>query len=232
MSAQPTVLKVLNVLSVLLVFSAFIIVIFFTPMEKVMGLVQKVFYFHVSTAWIGMLGFIAAAIVAIIYLKTKDMKWDIIGLAAVEISLIFFLITLVLGSIWARPIWNTWWTWDPRLSSAAFLELFYGAYLLLRGGMDDPERRARFGAIYTLIGVVAVPLTFFSIRELRTIHPVVFGSGDTTTSMGMTTPMLYTMFFSIIAFSVVFVTLFWHRIRLGQLASHIEQRKLQAESSN
>ncbi len=232
MSAQPTVLKVLNVLSVVLVLSAFIIVVFFTPMEKVMGLVQKVFYFHVSTAWIGMLGFIAAAVVAIIYLKTKDMKWDIIGLAAVEISLVFFLITLVLGSIWARPIWNTWWTWDPRLSSAAFLELFYGAYLLLRSGMDDPERRARFGAIYTLVGVVAVPLTFFSIRTLRTIHPVVFGSGDTTTSMGMTTPMLLTMFFSIIAFSVVFVTLFWHRIRLGQLASAIEQRKLQAESSN
>src|SRR4051812_15109097 len=128
MSPQPTALKILNILSVVLVAAAFILVVFFTPTEKVMGLVQKVFYFHVSNAWIGMLGFIAAAVVAIIYLRTKDIKWDIVGLAAVEISLIFFLIAIVLGSIWARPIWNTWWTWEPRLTTSAFLELFYAAY--------------------------------------------------------------------------------------------------------
>lgn len=225
MSPQPTVLKILNILSLVLVVVAFVLVLF-TPMEKVMGLVQKVFYFHVSNAWIGMLGFIAAAVVAIIYLRTKDMKWDIIGLAAVEISLVFFLIALVLGSIWARPIWNTWWTWEPRLSTAAFLELFYAAYLLLRNGIDDPERRARFGAVYTLVGVVTVPITFFSIRMLRTIHPVVIGTGGSE-KMGMTGEMYFTMFFSIIAFSVVFVTFFWHRIRLGQLASKVEQLKLQ-----
>lgn len=226
MPPQPTALKILNILSALLVAIAFVLVLL-APTEKVMGLVQKVFYFHVSNAWIGMLGFIAAAIVAIIYLRTKDMKWDIIGLAAVEISLIFFLIAIVLGSIWARPIWNTWWTWEPRLSTAAFLELYYAAYLLLRGGVEDPERRARFGAVYTLIGAVTVPITFFSIRMLRTIHPVVIGTGGSE-KMGMTGEMYTTMFFSIIAFSVVFVTLFWHRIRLGQLASKVEQRKLQA----
>ena len=226
MSPQPVALKILNILSALLVLVAFVLVLF-TPMEKVMGLVQKVFYFHVSNAWIGMLGFIAAAVVAIIYLRTKDMKWDIIGLAAVEISLVFFLIAVVLGSIWARPIWNTWWTWEPRLSTAAFLELYYAAYLLLRSGVDDPERRARFGAVYTLVGVVTVPITFFSIRMLRTIHPVVIGTGGSE-KMGMTGEMYFTMFFSIIAFSIVFVTFFWHRIRLGQLASKVEQRKLQA----
>ena len=226
MPPQPTALKILNVLSAILVFAAFVFVLL-APIEKVMGLVQKVFYFHVSNAWIGMLGFIAAAIVAIIYLRTKDMKWDIIGLAAVEISLVFFLIAIVLGSIWARPIWNTWWTWEPRLSTAAFLELYYAAYLLLRGGVDDPERRARFGAVYTLVGAVTVPITFFSIRMLRTIHPVVIGTGGSE-KMGMTGEMYFTMFFSIIAFSVVFVTLFWHRIRLGQLASKVEQLKLQA----
>ena len=226
MSPQPTALKILNVVSALLVIVAFVLVLL-APTEKVMGLVQKVFYFHVSNAWIGMLGFIAAAVVAIIYLKTKDMKWDIVGLAAVEISLVFFLIAVVLGSIWARPIWNTWWTWEPRLSTAAFLELYYAAYLLLRGGIDDPERRARFGAVYTLVGVVTVPITFFSIRMLRTIHPVVIGTGGSE-KMGMTPEMTFTMLFSILAFSVVFITVFWHRIRLGQLASKVEQLKLQA----
>jgi heme exporter protein C len=227
MSPQPVTLKFLNILSALLVLIAFVLVMFFTPVEKVMGLVQKVFYFHVATGWVGMLGFIAAAVVAIIYLRTKDMKWDIVGLASVEISLVFFLITIVLGSIWARPIWNAWWTWDPRLSTAAFLELFYAAYLLLRDGIDDPERRARFGAVYTLVGVVAVPITFFSIRLMRTIHPVVIGAGGSNeTSMGMTGGMYFAMFFSIIVFSILFVTLFWHRIRLGQLASKVEQLKL------
>jgi heme exporter protein C len=225
MPPQPAALKFLNVLSVILVAVAFGIVVFYAPVEQVMGLVQKVFYFHVATAWVGMLGFTVAAIVAIIYLRTKDMKWDMIELAAVEISLVFFLIAIVLGSIWARPIWNTWWTWEPRLSTAAFLELFYLAYLLLRDGVEDPERRARFGAVYTLIGVVAVPITFLSIRVLRTIHPVVFGSGGDT-SMGMTGEMYFTMFFSIIVFSIVFVTLFWHRIRLGQLAGKVEELKL------
>jgi heme exporter protein C len=225
MSPQPAALKFLNVLSVILVAVAFGIVVFYAPMEQVMGLVQKVFYFHVATAWVGMLGFTVAAVVAIIYLRTKDMKWDMVGLAAVEISLVFFLIAIVLGSIWARPIWNTWWTWEPRLSTAAFLELFYLAYLLLRDGVEDPERRARFGAVYTLIGVVAVPITFLSIRVLRSIHPVLFGSGGDT-SMGMTGEMYFTMFFSIIVFSIVFVTLFWHRIRLGQLAGKVEELKL------
>ncbi|MGC1378998.1 MAG: cytochrome c biogenesis protein CcsA [Anaerolineales bacterium] len=225
MSPQPPALKLLNILSVILVPVAFGIVVFYAPMEQIMGLVQKVFYFHVATAWVGMLGFTVAAVVAVIYLRTKDMKWDMIELAAVEISLVFFLIAIVLGSIWARPIWNTWWTWEPRLSTAAFLELFYLAYLLLRDGVEDPERRARFGAVYTLIGVIAVPITFLSIRVLRSIHPVVFGSaGDT--SMGMTGEMYFTMFFSIIVFSIVFVTLFWHRIRLGQLTGKVEELKL------
>jgi len=228
MSPQPIALKFLNVLSIVLLVSAFVLIFFFTPVEKVMGLVQKVFYFHVSNAWVGMLGFIAAAVVAVIYLRTKDMKWDIVGLAAVEISLVFFLIAIVLGSVWACHIWNACWTWEPRLSTAAFLELFYAAYLLLREGIDDPERRARFGAVYTLIGVVTVPITFFSIRMLRTIHPVVFGPDNGGESMAMTEGMYFTMFFTLVVFSVLFVTLFWHRVRLGQLASKVEQLKLQA----
>jgi heme exporter protein C len=225
MSPQPRVLKVLNVLSVLLVLVAFLMAMFYAPLEKVMGEVQRVFYFHVATAWVGMLGFIAAAVVAVIYLRTQDLKWDVIGLAAVEISLVFFLIAIVLGSIWARPAWGTWWTWEPRLTTAAILEMIYLAYLLLRQGIEDPDRRARFGAVYTLLGGLSVPLTFVSIRIFRTIHPVVVGAGGSQT-MSMTGSMVVTMLFSIVVFSLVFVTLFWHRIRLGFFADKVEQLKL------
>ena len=89
-------------------------------------------------------------------------------------------IAIVTGSIWARPIWNTWWTWDPRLTTATIMELIYAAYLMLRQGIEDPDRRARFGAVYAIIGFISVPLTFLSIRIFRTIHPVVIGSSDPT----------------------------------------------------
>ena len=225
MSPQPRALKLLNILSVLLVFVAFLMAMFYAPLEKVMGEVQRVFYFHVATAWVGMLGFIVAAVVAVIYLRSQDLKWDVIGLAAVEISLAFFLIAIVLGSIWARPAWGTWWTWEPRLTTAAILEMVYLAYLLLRQGIEDPDRRARFGAVYTLLGGLSVPLTFLSIRIFRTIHPVVIGGGGSE-KMSMTGSMVVTMLFSIAVFSLVFITLFWHRIRLGQFADEVERQKM------
>jgi heme exporter protein C len=225
MTKQPRALQILNILSIILLAAAFGMVFGFAPIERVMGAVQKVFYFHVATAWVGMLGFVGAAVTGVLYLRTQNLKWDVISVAAVEISLVFFFITIVLGSIWARPSWGTWWTWEPRLTTAAILEMIYLAYLLLRQGIDDPERRARFGAVYTLLGGLSVPITFVSIRLFRTIHPVVIGSGGGE-KMGLTGDMLATMFFSIAVFSVIFVTMFWHRIRIGQLAEHVEQLKL------
>jgi heme exporter protein C len=228
MSPQPLTLKVLNVLSAVMVLVAFLMAMFYAPLEKVMGAVQRVFYFHVATAWVGMLGFIVAAVVAVIYLRTQNLKWDTVGVAAVEISLVFFLIAIVLGSIWARPAWGTWWTWEPRLTTAAILEMVYLAYLLLRQGIEDPDRRARFGAVYTILGGLSVPLTFISIRIFRTIHPVVIGDASAQAQGGfsMAPAMLQTMLFSIVVFSIVFVTMFWHRIRLGQFAEKVEQLKL------
>lgn len=226
MSPQPRLLQILNVLSILLLAAATLMVFLYAPIERVMGAVQKLFYFHVATAWVGMIGFIIAAVVAVLYLVTKDLKWDTINVAAVEISLVFFFIAIVLGSVWARPAWGTWWTWEPRLTTAAILEMIYLAYLLLRQGIEDPERRARFGAVYTIVGGLSVPLTFFSIRLFRTIHPVIIGAGSGE-KMNMTGEMVVTMLFNIAVFSVIFVTLFWHRIRLGQFAEWVEQRKLQ-----
>jgi heme exporter protein C len=229
MKPQPITLKVLNVLSGVLVLAALGMVFLYAPLEVTMGYVQKIFYFHIATAWVGMLGFVAAAVAGVIFLIRHDLKWDILELAAVEISLAFFLAAILAGSIWAKPSWGTWWTWDPRLTTAAILEMIYIAYLLLRQGIEDPDRRARFSAVYTLIGALSVPITFLSIRLFRTIHPAVIGTGDASSLGGfdMSPRMLTTMFFALITFSVLFVTLFWHRIRLGQLAQQVEERKLE-----
>ena len=228
MEKKPTALLVLDVVSLILLAVSTYLALVFAPTEAVMGQVQRVFYFNVATAWVGMLGFIAAGVAGIAYLRTQNSKWDIIEFAAVEISLVFFFITIVLGSIWARPIWNTWWTWDPRLTTAAITELIYVAYFMLRQGIEDPDRRARFGAVYTLVGSVSVPITFMAIRLFRTIHPVVIGNSDPNASGGfsMTGDMKTAFFFALFTFTVIFIDLFWHRIRMGRLQEKVEQLKL------
>ncbi|MCL4527828.1 MAG: cytochrome c biogenesis protein CcsA [Chloroflexi bacterium] len=228
MQPKSTTLKILDIVSVLLLAVSTYLALIYAPEEATMGQVQRVFYFHIATAWVGMLGFLAAAVAGIVYLRAQNPKWDIVEVAAVEISLVFFFITIVLGSIWARPVWNTWWTWDPRLTTAAITELIYIAYFMLREGIEDPDRRARFGAVYTLVGSLSVPITFFSIRLFRTIHPVVIGSADpsATGTFDMTGGMQVAFFFALFAFTVIFIDLFWNRIRMGNLAAKVEQLKL------
>lgn len=164
MDSKPKILSLLDFLTAVFFVAAVFMVFSYAPLERTMGLVQKVFYFHVATAWVGMLGFLVAAVVGVLYLIRGERKYDVAGLAAVEISLVFFFIAIVSGSIWARPVWNTWWTWDPRLTTATVVELIYAAYLMLRQGIEDPDRRARFGAVYAVLGFISVPLTFISIR--------------------------------------------------------------------
>jgi heme exporter protein C len=230
MVPKPRLLKILDTITILMFIAAVAGVFLYAPLEAIMGQVQRVFYFHVANAWVGMLGFMVAAFAGVAFLRKADRKWDIVGMAAVEISLVFFFIAIVSGSIWARGSWGTWWTWEPRLTTAAIVELVYAAYLMLRAGIEDPDRRARFGAVYAILAFISVPITFISIRIARTIHPVIIGSGSTSAegSFEMTPKMLQTFMFSLFTFSFVFATLLWHRIRLGNLAEKVENLKLKA----
>ena len=229
MTKRSTALLILDIASVLLLAVATYLALIYAPTEAVMGQVQRVFYFHVSTGWVALLGFVGAGLTGILYLITRDLRWDAVGVATIEISVVFFLITICLGSIWAKPIWNTWWTWDPRLTTASITELIYIAYFMLRQGIEDPERRARFGAVYALVSTISAPITFFAIRQYRTIHPVVIGSGDPSAqgTFDMSGGMLVAFFFALITFTVIFFDLLWHRIRMGRLQAEVEQLKLQ-----
>lgn len=228
MQPKPLALKVLDIAAILALAVSTYLALFFAPTERVMGEVQKVFYFHIGTAWTALLGFILAAVFSVVYLVTKELKWDRLQVAAIEVSLIFFLITIVLGSIWARPAWNTWWTWDPRLTTAAVTELIYIAYFMLRQGIEDPDKRARFGAVYALLGGLSAPITFMVIRLFRTIHPVVIGNASAEAQGGfdMTADMRAAFFFALFAFTVIFIDMMWHRIRLGSLQEKVEELKL------
>ncbi len=232
MEPIPRNLKILTGITIALFVIALYIVFIYAPREAVMGDVQRVFYFHVAAGWVGAVAFLVTAIAGGVYLAKRDRKWDRVAVASVEIGIVFIFINIVSGSIWARPIWNTWWTWDPRLVTATIMLLLYLAYLMLRQGIDDPDRRARFGSIYGILAFVSVPITFLSIRIFRTIHPVVIGSGDPTAegAFDMSPHMLQAFMFSLLTFTFIYATLLWYRTRLGRLSEKVEERKMEMMS--
>lgn len=231
-------LTVLNVVTPVLIAAALILVFFFTPQERTMGEVQRIFYFHVPTAWVGFLAFLVTAIAGVAYLRTRAPHWDLVGRVSVEIGLVFAVMTVLSGSIWARPAWNTWWKADdPRLMTYTFMVLLYVAYLMLRSGMEDPERRMRFGAVYGIVAFISVPITFFSIRLLSvavgTLHPVLIGSNSPTAQGGfdMTAPMRVAFFFSLFSFTVLYFCFLGNRLRLERFRERVEQLKAQVLSA-
>jgi heme exporter protein C len=233
MNPMPRTLKVLSWVTSAVFAVALYLTLFYAPREAVMGEVQRVFYFHVAAGWVGALAFLVTAIAGAVYLLRGSSRWDQVALSSVEIGVVFTFINIVSGSIWARPIWNTWWTWDPRLVTATVMELIYVAYLMLRQGIEDPDRRARFGAVYGILGFLSVPLTFLSIRIFRTIHPVVIGSGDPTAegTFDMTAKMRVAFFYSLFTFTLVYVTLLWHRLRLQRQIEKVEAWKMRILST-
>lgn len=192
---------------------------------------QRIFYFHVSSAWLGFLAFIIAALASALYLITRNLKWDIWALASVEIGLAFFTMVIISGSIWAKPTWNVWWTWDPRLTISTICWLLYIGYLMLRGAVDNPERQARFAAVYALIAVISIPINWMAIRWWRTIHPAVVAPGANEEAaqggFGMSDSIQTALVFTVIAFTVFYITLMYHRINLETLKRRVDGLKHQ-----
>jgi len=155
------------------------------------------------------------------FLVRRELGWDMLQIASVEIGILFSTMALVSGSLWARPVWNTWWTWDPRLTTTLVMWLYYVSTLLLRRIVEGEERRARFAAMLNVIGFINVPLVFLAIRLWRTIHPVLF----TTQGFAMETSMLLTLAASLLAFTLLFACLLVIRMRLERLNNEIGRLK-------
>jgi heme exporter protein C len=151
--------------------AALALVVFYAPTERVQGIAQRIFYFHVPMAWTAYLAFFVVLVSSIAYLGTRDLGWDALARASVEIGLLFTTLVLITGSLWGKPIWNTWWTWDARLTSTLVLWFIYVAYLMLRAYTPDPERGARFGAVLGIVGFLDVPIVHFSVQWWRGLHP-------------------------------------------------------------
>jgi heme exporter protein C len=138
------------------------------PTEETMGVAQRIVYIHVSVAWMGLTAFVLMAATGGMYLWRRDLAWDHWSRAALEIGWLCCSLTLATGSLWAHAAWNTWWTWDPRLTTAFVLWAMYSAALVLRSGVEDPHRRARLGAIVAIVGALDVPLVIMATRWFRT----------------------------------------------------------------
>jgi heme exporter protein C len=192
---------------------ALTMVFVYAPREATMGDVQRIFYFHVSSAWVGFLAFFVTFLAGIGYLTRRERRWDIVAVSSVEIGVTFITMAIITGSLWARPAWGTYWTWEPRLTISAVQLLIYVSYVMLRAAIEGPERRARFAAVYGIVAFVTVPLSWFAIRWWRTIHPDVLTSGE---GMALTLRMVQTLLFSVGAFTLLYATLLRQRIRLEQ----------------
>lgn len=202
MENRNTINRWLLGLSLVLMIAALYLIFIYVPTEETMGVVQRIFYFHVPLAWVSFLAFFIVFLGSILYLWKRNSKWDIMASSSAEVGAVFTTLFLITGSIWAKPIWGVWWTWSPRLTTAMILWLIYLAYLLVRAYASDDQRGARFAAIVGIIGFIDVPIVALAITLWRTQHP-----GPVVFTNGLAPPMLLTLLVSLAAFTALYLIL-------------------------
>ncbi len=194
----------------------------FTPVERMQGVAQKIFYLHVPAAIWTEAGMVLVGIASIFFLFLKDPRLDRFAAACAEVGLVFGTIVLTTGPIWGKPIWGTWWTWDARLTLTLLLFLMYVGYLLLRGAVTDPGLRARYAAVLGISGMCLVPFVHLSVYMFRTLHPQPIVLKPSAPSLPGA--MLATLAFSFLVFTILYVGFVTQRYALSLLREQADQR--------
>lgn len=225
----------LTVVTVVGVVAGLALALGYAGTDTAQGEVQRIFYIHMP-AFIGaFVAFCLTVVGGIGYLRTRNARWDTLALAGVEVGLALSVVNLLTGMIWSRPIWNTWWTWDPRLTLEAIMILTYGAYLMLRGAIENPETRKRFSSVYGILAIITAFLVLIIIRiRPDTIHPTVVGPSPANAKGGFSIEsarMGMTLGINMLVWGVLVpVTLMWHRIRLQNMADRVERAQNELSS--
>jgi heme exporter protein C len=175
----------------------------FTPLERIQGPAQKIFYVHVPSAWSAMLAMGMVGIASILFLLMKDYRYDRFAAASAEVGTTFSLVMLTTGPIWAKPIWGTWWTWDARLTLTLFLFFLFVGYLLLRGAVVETSLRARYSAVLGICGLVLLPFIHLSVYLFRTLHPQPVVLKPSAPSLPDS--MLITLLASFVVFTLLYI---------------------------
>lgn len=183
------------------------------PPDAVQGDLQRIMYVHVPSAWLAYLAFVVTFVASIAFVVKRDLRWDHRAGAAAEIGVVFTGLALATGSIWGKPVWGVWWTWDARLVLTAVMFFFYLGYLALRRSIDDPERRAGRSAVLGIVGALQIPIVHFSVTWWRGLHqpPTVIRPDGAQ----LDPPLLFALLMGVVAFTVVFAALMAHRVRLA-----------------
>ena len=229
MGKSPAWLNLLGWATLVVMVGALYLTFIYAPTEAQMGSIQRIFYLHMGADVVGLGAIIVAAVAGILYLRGGAAKYDRVALSSMELGFVFGAMALATGMIWARPVWGTWWTWDPRLTTFLILWLIYIAYLMLRATARDDPRMARLAAVFSIVGVADVPFVIIAPRIWRGISPVLFGVNDVQQfSFNMEPQMVIALVVSIIGMLMLYVYLLAQRARLEELrqevdALHIEE---------
>jgi heme exporter protein C len=193
----------------------------YAPTEAVMGHIQRIFYFHMGAVWVATIAFTIVFIASIKYLRKESRFWDILALSSAEIGVLFTTLTIITGSIWAKPIWGTWWTWDPQLTTTFILWILYIAYLMLRSATGSNFKKAKFAAIFGIIAFIDMPLVYLSVRLMRGISPVVFGGRGG----GISPSMMTTLVVCLITFTLLYIVLLRERMSIEGMRDEVARLK-------
>ncbi|MCL4545393.1 MAG: cytochrome c biogenesis protein [Chloroflexi bacterium] len=216
---------VLTGLSAIGVLLTLVLGLIVTPKEAVEGNVFRIFYIHVGTAWNAYAAFFILFVASVLYLWKGSPVWDRCARISAEIGLLFTTVVLLTGSIWGRPVWGVWWTWDARLTTTLVLWFMDLAYLLLRSYTADEGRAPRYAAVVGIITFIDVPIVQFSVSWWRTLHP----QADVLAAGHLAPSMLVALLVSVFAFTIFGAALFIQRLRLETLRDELRQLRNLAE---
>jgi heme exporter protein C len=214
MSYRPVV-RALGWLALLALLGGLGMAFGYAPREAVQGNVQRIMYVHVPAVLTAYLAFGLVLIGSIGYLASARMGWDRLAAAAAELGVLFTGITIASGSIWGRPTWGTWWTWDARLTSTAILFLVYAGYLLLRAMVEEPERRGRFAAVVGIVGAANIPIVHFSVKWWRALHQPSTILGPEPSPIAA--PIALALLANWVAFTLLFAYFLARRVEIARL---------------
>ncbi len=218
------ILLVLVPLSLIAIAVGLYMAVFYAPREATMGDAQRIFYFHVPSAWIGFLSFFIVFLASIMFLLKRTRKWDALALSAAEIGVVFTTLVLLTGPIWAKAAWGTYWVWDARLTTTLVLWLIYVGYLMLRSSVDD-MKRARMAAVLGIIGFLDVPIIYLSVTWWRTMHPTLL----VNETGGLDAAMRATLMVALLSFTLLFAWMLLLRVRLEQKRDMLAHLRAQEE---
>ena len=195
----------------------------YAPTEAVMGNIQRIFYFHMGAVWVATIAFTVVFIASIQYLRKQTRFWDIMAYSSAEIGVLFTTLTIITGSIWAKPVWGTWWTWDPQLTTTFILWILYIVYLILRSSAGSDVKKAKFAAVFGIIAFLDLPLVYASARLMRGISPVVFGGRGG----GIAPQMMVALLVCLITFTLLYTVLLKQRMDIEEMKDEVTRMKLE-----